>query len=139
MSLAWELKPGETPSVPVYASRVEESGDVFHRGPIYRNEYLTSSTLKAEKAHYVHDETLNEVYQTYSIQKNSDRTGTLEGIINLGVKDALDMTKSGENKRRRDPDRERRRSREAPSRRAEVQTRIPPVYTLKRISNSGSL
>lgn len=79
------------PSGTIYASRVEDSGDVVHSGTIYRNEYFTSSLLKANKAHYVHDEVLDEVNQTSSIQHKSDATGTTSGSINLRVKDADKM------------------------------------------------
>lgn len=79
------------PSGTVYASRVEESGDIVHRGTIYRNECFTSSLFKANKAHYVHDEALDEVTQTSSVQHKSDATGTRSGSINLRVKDSSEM------------------------------------------------
>ena len=79
------------PSGTVYASRVEESGDVVHGGIIFNNEHLTSSLLKANKAHYVHDEILNEVYQTSSTQHRSDATGKQSGYINLRVRNSTEM------------------------------------------------
>jgi len=76
------------PSGTVYASRVEDSGDVVHRETLYRNEYFTSSTLNANKAHFVHDEALGEVNQSSSIHHTSDGTGTLCGKLNLRVRDS---------------------------------------------------
>jgi hypothetical protein len=92
MSLAGELLPDETPPGTVYASRVEDSGDVVHRGTIFRDESFASSKLKAEKAHFVHDETGDQVVQTSSTQHKSDPTGFTKGTINLRVRDGTRMT-----------------------------------------------
>lgn len=75
------------PSGTIYASRVEESGDIVHGGTIFKNECLVSTTFKANKAHFVHDTDIDEVYQTSSIQHESDATGANSGSIKLRVKE----------------------------------------------------
>lgn len=79
------------PSGTIYASRVEESGDIVHGGTIFKNEYMVSTTFKANKAHFVHDTTIDEVYQTSSIQHESDATGANSGSIKLRVKESDKM------------------------------------------------
>lgn len=79
------------PSGTVYASRVEDSGDIVHGGTIFKNEAMVSTTFKSNKAHFVHDTTSDEVYQTSSIQHESDATGANSGSIKLRVKESDNM------------------------------------------------
>ncbi len=79
------------PSGTVYASRVEESGDVVHGGTIFNNEHMVSTTRTGNKAHFVHDTTTGEVYHTSSIQHKSDATGGNSGSIKIRVRDAEKM------------------------------------------------